>query len=114
MRAGMLFRGIRVEIRGDVLAVRSPFTNKNIRLRDINDVSLKENVEIGHMIEGTNGGSRCSGRFRNSEFGPYDLAYNTSSASAVVVRYGEGDTVVFNRPSLSETESLYREIIGSI
>ncbi len=81
-----------------------------VPLDDINEFWLTDELDTGTMIEGEETKNTASGRYRNDEFGEYTLHVYFDQAPYIVVRYGDGETVVFNQGKERFTDDIYEEL----
>lgn len=81
-----------------------------IPLESIGDFYLTESLDIGTQVDGEVTKNTCSGQFSNEEFGEYTLHIYTDEAPYIVVRYGEGNTLVFNQGRERLTNGIYEDL----
>lgn len=118
----ILFVGTVVALRGDtgsvtaqvdsaMLGVLGTYGNATfVPLEEIEDFWLTDTIEIGTCIEGEETKNTASGVYSNEEFGEYTLHIYTDSEPHLVVRYGEGKTVVFNLGRERLTKGIYEDL----
>lgn len=81
-----------------------------IFMDDIDEFWLTDDLDAGTMIEGEETKNTVSGRFRNDEFGEYTLHAYIDQASYIVVRYGDGEIMVFNQGNRRFTNDIYEDL----
>ena len=98
----------------DSLCVDAVMMHEDVLYTDITLTELRENMDYGERRAGYGGMGYLSGKFSNSEFGPYLLAVHSDVSKAIVVTYGPGDHLVFNLASNEETESFYADLLSRL
>lgn len=102
---------VTAQVDESMLGVLGTYGNATfVALEQINEFSLIEAFEKGEQIEGEETDNTCSGVYRNAEFGEYTLHAYVDAAPYIVVRYGEGETLVFNQGRERLTRSIYEDL----
>ncbi len=81
-----------------------------VELNDVEDFWLADKLEKGVLIEGEETKNTCSGRYKNQEYGEYVLHIYSDNAPYIVIRYGEGNTLVFNQARERFTHDVYEDL----
>lgn len=76
----------------------------------ITQVWLEDTVAFGKRVEGEETQNTLSGLYENDAFGVYTLHVYTKSSPYIVVRYGDGDTLVFNQKTEKQTRKFYEDL----
>ena len=96
---------------GGLLGVVSTYGNACfIELDEIDEFWLAEELDVGIVVEGEQTDNTCSGRYRNEEFGEYTFHVYFDRAPYIVVRYGDGETLVFNQGKERQTNMIYEDL----
>ena len=74
---------------------------------DIDHMEMRENLDYGTLVDGTDARAEKSGVWQNDEFGEYDLYVNPKIKNCVVFYLTEGKTTVINVENAKTTESLF-------
>ncbi|AIZ56377.1 hypothetical protein Mpt1_c04850 [Candidatus Methanoplasma termitum] len=90
-------------VRGAMLSVKIPYS-------DITSVEIRDEINFGLRVGGYAGMKRLGGKFRNSEFGVYDLSAIVSVKKYIVVRSNNRRVLVFNLETEAETVSFYERL----
>jgi len=94
----------------DGMIVRGPMLHVKIPYGDISSVEMREEMDFGWRIGGYAGVSRLGGKFRNKEFGNYDISVNIYVKKYIIVRRRNGKTLVFNHKTAEETVLFYEKL----
>jgi hypothetical protein len=97
----------RVEIQS-----RSGYT-LDIVYDQVEKIELRENLDYGRIVDGTDEKKEKSGLWENEEFGEYHLCVNEKVDSCIVL-WTSSDVLVVNYESDKSTESLYEAILKQI
>ena len=81
-----------------------------ISLDEIDEFWLAYDLDAGTMVEGEATNNTFSGRYCNDEFGEYTLHVYTDQAPYIVVRYGDGEILVFNQGRERLTDGIYKDL----
>lgn len=96
---------------GRMLGVLGTYGNASfISLDEIDEFWLTDDLDAGTLIEGEEKKNTSSGRYCNDEFGEYTLHIYTEQTPYIVVRYGEGEVLVFNQGRERLTEEIYEDL----
>ena len=98
----------------DSLCVDAVMMHEDVLYTDITFTELREDMDYGERRAGYSGMGYLSGKFSNSEFGPYMLAVHDDVSKAIVVTYGSGDHLVFNLANNEETQSFYADLLSRL
>lgn len=100
-----------VDGNGRMLGVLGTYGNASfISLDEIDEFWLTDDLDAGTLIEGEEKKNTSSGRYRNDEFGEYTLHVYTDEAPYIVVRYGDGEILVFNQGRERLTDGIYEDL----
>jgi len=100
-----------VDADGKLLGVIGSYGSATfVSLDDIDEFWLADDLDAGTMVEGEEKKNTSSGRYRNDEFGEYTLHVYTDQAPYIVVRYGDGETLVFNQGRARLTDGIYEDL----
>lgn len=76
----------------------------------ISDVELADTVVMDEIILADDWDSGFAGRYKNSEYGEFDMYAYSAAGEYIVVRY-EGGTLIFNSKNKRQTEKLYKKLV---
>lgn len=79
----------------------------------IESAELRESMDFGRLVDGTDENHEKSGTWENSEFGLYQLCVSSKIPSCIVMRTEEGIYAV-NYESTKSTQSLYEALLQQI
>lgn len=100
-----------VDANGRMLGVLGTYGDASfIPLDEIDEFWLADALDVGTMVEGEERKNTASGLYRNEEFGEYTLHVYTDEAPYIVVRYGDGKTLVFNQGRERLTNGIYEDL----
>lgn len=100
-----------VDATGKMLGVIGTYGSATfIPLDEIDEFWLTDDLDAGTMVEGEEKKNTSSGRYRNDEFGEYTLHVYNGQAPYIVIRYGEGETLVFNQGRERLTDGIYEDL----
>ena len=81
-----------------------------IKLEDIDEIYLADNLDFGTMVEGKELRNIMSGIYSNDEFGTYQLHVYYKKAPFIVMKYGDGKVIVFNQSSEKYTKQVFEQL----
>lgn len=81
-----------------------------ISMDEIDAFWLTDDLDAGTLVEGEETKNTSSGRYRNDEFGEYTLHVYTDQAPYIVIRYADGEVLVFNQGRARLTEGIYEDL----
>ena len=84
-----------------------------IRYEDVRSAELRESMDYGTRIDGTDEKKEKSGLWNNDEFGQYRLCVNAKVPSCIILTTDQGVTVV-NYESRTSTQQLYEAILRQL
>lgn len=100
-----------VDKTGGILGVLGTYGNACfVTLDEIDQFWLADDLDAGTMVEGEETKNTSSGLYRNNEFGEYTLHVYIDQAPYIVVRYGDGETLVFNQGRERLTRGIYEDL----
>lgn len=99
-----------VDLNETSFTVTAPMFNHTFTYEKVESIELDENFDRGFRKWGYGTSTVCSGKFSNDEFGNYELASYTKCKSCIVILY-DGEIYAFNQATVSETQTLYDEIV---
>jgi len=94
----------------DGLVVHGPLLHAKVPYGEIKTVDLRDRMDYGIRIGGYGGHKRLGGKFRNKEFGNYDLGANVSVKEHIVVHRIDGKVLVFNLETSEETKDFFEKL----
>lgn len=105
---------VMAEMDSNLLGVRGTFGDTVfVRLAEITQVRLADEIDFGRMLEGDETKNTLSGRYENDAFGTYTLHVYPARTPYIVVSYGDGDTLVFNLKTAKLTRDIYEDLTES-
>lgn len=81
---------------------------------EIDQVELRDDIEVGVRTLGYGSAKLCMGNFKNSEFGAYKLYAYSKCDSRVLLRLKDGSAVVLGGKDKAESQSIYDSIKAHI
>ncbi len=102
-----LFSKKKIELEEGCLVLESKYFSYEIPYSDIHLVKLRDDVEVGRMTKGTKGALVHYGRFENGDYGTYDMIYNVTAKLLIVLGFGDGRYVLFNKGGMDKTKEFY-------
>lgn len=97
----------------EINIVGSYWSDYVISLDSIEDVSLKEGINLGLRTNGMGSLKLSEGSFKNTEFGSYTLYVYNKCNSYIVIDTTDGK-VVINSETPEATTELYEKIVGAV
>lgn len=85
----------------------------DIDYENVEKIELRENLDYGRMLDGTDQSKEKSGLWENEEFGEYRLCVNAKIDLCIALETPSGVFVV-NYESAKSTESLYEAILKQL
>ena len=103
-------RKTRAKLDYDGLVVSGAMLSVKIPYSDVTSVELRDEMKFGIRVGGYAGTKRLGGKFRNGEFGIYDLSAIVSTNRYIVVHSNSRKVLVFNLETEEETVEFYEKL----
>ncbi|MCL2317613.1 MAG: PH domain-containing protein [Methanomassiliicoccaceae archaeon] len=94
----------------DGLDVRGALMHAKIPYGDIGSIEVRDRFDYGIRVGGYADLRRLGGKFRNKEFGTYDLSALITVKEYIVVHKIDGKVLVFNLETVEETLEFFEKL----
>ena len=109
---GIMGEDVNVTINEDSFTVKAPMFDHTFRYDEI-EISYDADFDKGSRRMGYDDMNICSGKFRNSEFGNYELASYKAVKPCIIITVGD-DKYAFNQDSDASTLEMFDTLKGKI
>ncbi|GAB6108730.1 PH domain-containing protein [Fusibacter bizertensis] len=103
----------KIHISNTELTVKSAFHKVNVKLSDIEQVTVTE-ISGGNKVNGSGTARYARGVFYYSEYGNCDVFKYRSTKEVILIQIKNRRPLILNMPTYEETMSLYQEIMKAM
>jgi len=106
----MVGKKVTAKMEFDGILLSGPMFLFKLPFNEMSKIELRDSIDKGMRFGGFSGSKKVSGKYKNEEFGLYDINVDQRISKYIVLRRITGVYLVFNLSSENETVTFYDEL----